>query len=91
VSPWLELAARDRRLAEVIDDDLQPRVAVRQPRNVPEVPREDGGDLEYELVPGEQCEALADSVARQPVRVRLIVHQMAYAAKRGVVHPALER
>ena len=74
--PPRHLVGAERRFAEVIDHDGQAGVAGRQRRDVVEMVRVHGRQLEQEPALLEQPQALPDRGAEDPVRVRLLVDEM---------------
>ena len=81
--PGTQLAAAERRLAEMVDHDGQLRERTRELGHVAEVPRVDAGKLEDHAGPLEQRKALEHGVLQDPVRIVLIVDQVAEAAQTG--------
>ena len=74
--PVAEVAAPERRLPEMVDDQHEVREAIRKARDIVEVVRVD--DRELQQHPGllEQLERLEDRRPHDPVRVGLVVDQV---------------
>ena len=87
--PGVVVAAHDGRLGEVVDDDGQVRTGARQRRHVPQVQGVDGHDLVDEAALLEDLEPVDDGRADQPVRVGLLVVEMADALELRIGQVAL--
>jgi len=65
----------------VVDHEPQIRKPTGEPSNIPEVTREDDGQLEDEPALDEESKALQDRRLHDPMRIRLIVDQVAHRAE----------
>ena len=79
--PVVHPVGAERRLAEVVDHDRQPGERRGKLGHVAEMAREDARQLEDQLPLLEQREALEHVVAEDPVRIGLVVDEVADAAQ----------
>ena len=82
--------AADRRLREVVDDQHQARMPLREDRHELEVPPPYGHDVERDAARLEQREPLADVRPQQPLGVGLEVDRAAHAAERAMALDLLQ-
>ena len=85
----------ERRLAEVVYDDRQAGEALRELGQIAEMPREDAGKLEHEATFFHDGKALEHAGPQDPVRIGLLVDQMANPSQRRLprqhAEPGLRR
>ena len=79
--PRLVARGLDGRLGQVVDDHPQVRVAFRQGRDVLKMPRQDGDDIERDIVRGQDIQRRAHVRPEEPVRVGLRVDEVADAGE----------
>src|SRR4029078_12307998 len=85
--PWCHLRGAERRLSEVVEDERQTRVAPGQLRHIVEMIRVDRRQLEEEVVLRNHLERRLHVRPQDPVRVRLLMDQVAYPTQ---LRPGLE-